>query len=140
MDYESLLTPEWAKVLPTSNPREFLVSPRPAAKQTISWDKPTLFWDSTGKRYIYNLVTKEKFCDKPDISTLSKTIEARKTHATTNSVSTSAIPKLTFGWDQMNWQEVVNLLGDIFAYADVQIVVCTREENIVHAMSADGDP
>ena len=23
------------------------------------------FWDSTGKRYIYNLVTKERICDKP---------------------------------------------------------------------------
>ena len=45
------------------------------------------FWDSTGKRYIYNLVTKEKFCNKPNLSTLSKTLEAMKTHASTNSVS-----------------------------------------------------
>ena len=31
------------------------------------------FWDSTGKRYIYNLMTKGRFCDKPNLSTLSKT-------------------------------------------------------------------
>ena len=39
----------------------------------------------------------------------------------------------------MNWQEVVKLLRDIFAYADVQIVVYTVEENGVHALSAERD-
>ena len=52
------------------------------------------FWDSTGKRYIYNLVTKERFCDKPNPPTLSKTLEAMKIHASTNGVSTIAVPKL----------------------------------------------
>ena len=97
------------------------------------------FWDSTGKRYIYNLVIKERFYDKPNLSTLSKTLEAMKIHASTNGVSTIAIPKLGCGVDQMNWQEVVKLLRDIFAYADVQLVVYTLEENGVHALSAEGD-
>ena len=39
----------------------------------------------------------------------------------------------------MNWQEIVKLLPDIFAYADVQFVVYTLEENGVHALSAEGD-
>ena len=97
------------------------------------------FWDSTGQRYIYNLVTKERYCDKPNLSILSKTLEAMKIHAGTNGVSTIAIPKLGCGLDQMNWGEVVKLLQDIFAYADVQIVVYTLEENGVHALSAEGD-
>ena len=94
------------------------------------------FWDSTGQRYIYNLVTKERFCDKPNLSTLSKTLEANKIHAGTNSISTIAIPKLGCGLDQMNWQEVVKLLRDIFAYAALQVVVYTLEEMGVHALSA----
>ena len=97
------------------------------------------FWDSTGKRYIYNLVTKEGFCDKPDRSTLSKILEAMKIHAITNGVAIIAIPKLGCELDQMNWQEVLKLLRDIFAYADLQIVVYTLEEKGVHAMSAEGD-
>ena len=97
------------------------------------------FWDSTGKRYIYNLVTKEKFYDKPNPSTLSKTLEAMKIHASMTGVSTIAIPKLGFGLDQMNWQEIVKLLREIFAYADVQIVVYTLKENGVYALSAEGD-
>ena len=81
------------------------------------------FWDSTGKGYIYNFVTEETFCDKPNLSTLSKTLEAMKSDASMNGVSTIIIPKLGCGLDQMNWQEVVKLLQDIFAYADVQLVV-----------------
>ena len=51
------------------------------------------FWDSTEKRYIYNVVTEKKFCDKPNLSTLSKTLEAMKIHASTISVATIAKPK-----------------------------------------------
>ena len=97
------------------------------------------FWDSTGKRNIYNLVTKERFCDKPNLSPLSKTLGAKKIHASVKGVSAIAIPKLRCGLDQMNWQEVVKLLRDIFASADVQIVVYTLEEIWVHALSAEGD-
>ena len=96
-------------------------------------------WGSTGKRYIYNLVTKERLCDEPNLSTLSKTIETMKILAGANGVSTIAIPELGCGLDQTNWQEVVKLLRDIFAYADVQIVVYTPVENGVHALSKEGD-
>ena len=54
------------------------------------------FRDSTGKRYVYNLENKERFCDKAGLSTLSKTLEAMKIRASTNGVSTKTIPKL--GW------------------------------------------
>ena len=97
------------------------------------------FWDSTGNRYIYNLVTKERFCDKPNLLTLSKLLEAIKTHGSTHDVSTIAILKLVCGRAQMNWQEVVKLLRDIFAHADVQLVVYTLEEIGVHALTAEGD-
>ena len=97
------------------------------------------FSDSTRERFIYKLVTKQRFCDKPKLSTLSKTIEAMKIHASTNGVSTIALPKLGCELDQMNWQQVVKILRDIFAYADVQIVLCTLEENGVHELSAEGD-
>ena len=62
-----------------------------------------------------------------------------KIHASTYGVSTIAIRKLAFVLDQMNWQEVLKLLRDIFAYVDVQYVVYTSEENGVHALSTEGD-
>ena len=44
-----------------------------------------------------------------------------KIHASVKSVSTIAIPKPSCGLHQINWQEVVTQLRDIFAYADVQL-------------------
>ena len=84
-------------------------------------------------------MTEKRFCHKPDLLTLSQTLEAMKIHASTNGVSTNAIPKIGCGLDQMNWQEVMKLLRDIFAYSDVQIVLYTLEENGFHTLSADGD-
>ena len=83
------------------------------------------FWGSTAIRYIYNLVTEERFCDKRNLSTLPKTLEAMKTHAIKTDVSTIAIPKLGCGLDQMNWQEVVKVLRDIFDYVELKNVVYT---------------
>ena len=98
------------------------------------------FWDSTGRRYIYNLVTKERFFDKPDLPTLLTTLEGMNSHAAMYGVSTIAIPKIGCGLDQMNWQEVVKLLRGVFAYSDIHVVVYTLESHGVHAMSSEGDP
>ena len=94
------------------------------------------FWDSTGKRYIYNLVTKEPFFDKPDLFTLLTTLESMKSHTAMYGVSTIAIPKTGCGLYQMNWQEVVKLLRDVFTYSDIHLVVNTPESHGVHAMSS----
>ena len=97
-------------------------------------------WDRVGNRYFYNLVTKTKFFEKPTLPTLSLTLEEMKSHARLYGISTIAIPKIGCGLDQMNWQEVVKLLRDIFAYSNIRIVVYTLEENRVHALSSEGVP
>ena len=98
------------------------------------------FWDQTSNRYIYNLVTKTKCTEKPNLPTLSLNLEEMKFHARLYGISTIAIPKIGCGLDQMNWQEVVKLLRDIFAYSNFRIVVYILEENGVHALSSEGDP
>ena len=95
------------------------------------------FWDYTGRRYIYNLVRKERFFDKPDLSTVLTTTETMKSHAAMYGVSTIAIPKIGCG---LNWQEVIKLLRDVFSYSDTHVVACTLESHVVHAMSSKGDP
>ena len=59
-----------------------------------------------------------------------------KSHAAMYGVSTIAIPKIGCGLDQMNWQEVVKLLRDVFAYSDIHVVVYTLEIHCVFAMSS----
>ena len=68
------------------------------------------------------------------------TLQNMQAHATMHGVSTKAIPKIGCGLDQMNWQDVVKLLQDIFAYSNLQIVVYSLDEHALHAMYAEGDP
>ena len=63
-----------------------------------------------------------------------------KSQASMYGISTVAIPKNGFGLDKMNWQEVVKLLRDVFAYSDIHIVVYTLESHGVDALSSEGDP
>ena len=74
----------------------------PTCKKAKLMGHVLLFWDSTGRRYIYNLVTKQRFFDKPDFSTLLITFETMKSHAAIHGVSAIAIPKIGCGLDQMN--------------------------------------
>ena len=85
-------------------------------------------------------MTKTRFSEKPNLSTLSLSLEEMKSHARMYRISTIAIPKMGCGLDQMNWQEVVKLLRYIFAYSNIRIVVYTLEENGAHALSSEGDP
>ena len=78
--------------------------------------------------------------DKPDLQTLATTLQSMQSHATMDGVLTIAIPKIGCGLDQMNWQDVVKLPRDNFAYSDIQIVVYSLDEHAIHAMSAERDP
>ena len=98
------------------------------------------YWDSSSRRYIFIFVTKEKYSDERDLPTLAATLQNKRAHATMHGVSTIAIPKIGCGLDQMNWQVVVQLLRNIFAYSDIQLVVYSLNEHAIHAMSAEGDP
>ena len=98
------------------------------------------FWDRVGNGYIQNLVTRTKYSEKSNLPTLSLTLEETKSHARLYAIPTIGIPKLGCGLDQMNWQEVVKLLEDIFAYSNIRIVVYTVEENGVHVLSSEGEP
>ena len=63
-----------------------------------------------------------------------------KSHARLYGISTIANFKISCGHDQMNSQEVVKLLGNIFACSNIRLVVYTVEENGVHVSSSRGDP
>ena len=62
-----------------------------------------------------------------------------KSHARLYGISTIAIPKIGCALDQMNWQDVVKLLRDIFAYSKNRIVFYALEENGILALSSEGD-
>ena len=112
---------------------------RTCTRANLLKDQVFPFWDSSSRRYIYNLVTKEKYSRKPELPILATTLQNMQAHATMYGFPTIAIPKIGCGLDQMNWQDVVKL-RNIFAFSDIQIVVYSLDEHAIHAMSSEGDP
>ena len=67
-------------------------------------------------------------------------LQNMQAHATKHGVSTIAIPKYGCEIDLMNWQDLLKLLANIFAYSELQILVHSLDEHANHSMSAEGDP
>ena len=54
---------------------------RTCRRANLLKDQVFPFWDSSSRRYIYTLVTKEKSSDKLDLQTLATTLQNMQAHA-----------------------------------------------------------
>ena len=82
-------------------------------------------------RFIYNLVTKEKFSDKPSLSSIKESIKEMRTHSIENNVDIISMPKIASGLDKMDWNEVLKILNKLFKSSDIIIRVYTLEDGKV---------
>ena len=81
------------------------------------------------ERYIYNLVTKEKYYEKPTMTTLRNSLTEMQKHMQKKGVEGVAMPRIGCGLDLLQWRQVKQLLEEVFKNSDSNIVVYTREED-----------
>ena len=75
-------------------------------------------------RYIFNLVTKEKYWQKPTYDTLGPTLVQMKNYCIYNNINKIAMPLIGCGLDRLKWNRVSQMIKDIFNDTDIEIVVC----------------
>ena len=75
-------------------------------------------------RYIFNLVTKEKYWQKPTYDTLGPTLVQMKNYCIYNNIDKIAMPLIGCGLDRLKWNSVSQMIKDIFNDTDIEIVVC----------------
>ena len=75
-------------------------------------------------RYIFNLVTKEKYWQKPTYDTLGPTLVQMKNYCIYNNIDKIAMPLIGCGLDRLKWNRVSQMIKDIFNDTDIEIVVC----------------
>ena len=80
-------------------------------------------WPPKIRRYLYHLVTKQKYFNKPTYSTLRASLERRRTHAENNSIPRISMPCIGTGLDQLDWDKVKLLIQETFRTSPVQVVV-----------------
>ena len=100
------------------------------AKTTIG--SALAYWDPESNNFIYNLVTKSKFFEKPTLDHLRISIENRRVHALLENIIKILKPKIGCGLDKLQWTDVSKLLQDTFTYSGIQIQIITKRET--HSM------
>ena len=75
--------------------------------------KSSLFVQQLGDHFIYHLVTKKRFLQKPTYDSLRQSLEAMTKHANKHKVTRIIMPKTGCGLDRLEWQKVQRLINEI---------------------------
>lgn len=78
-------------------------------------------------KYIFNLITKEFYYNKPSYNSLRKSLIDLRNKTRTLNVKYLAIPKLGCGLDMLSWKRVSRIIRDVFKDDDIDIIVCYKK-------------
>lgn len=78
---------------------------------------------STPTRYIYYLVTKQKYFEKPTYETLRSSLLCMKKHAIENKVQCIAMPRIGCGLDGLEWETVSKMIREIFMHEKIHVLI-----------------
>lgn len=76
-----------------------------------------------GDRYIYYLVTKDRYFQKPTLDNLRRSLESAQHHCQQHGVTRLAMPRIGCGLDKLNWTDVSQLLCEIFVNSGISVTV-----------------
>lgn len=72
----------------------------------------------------FNLVTKPKCYHKPRYEAVRKALETMRDIMDMNATTKLAMPKIAAGLDRLDWNEVYNIICEVFENTDVEILIC----------------
>lgn len=73
---------------------------------------------------VFNLVTKPKCYHKPTYESLRESLEVMKRIMELGAITKLAMPKIASGLDRLDWDEVYDIICEVFEDTDVDILVC----------------
>lgn len=81
--------------------------------------------------FIYYLVTKANYYDKPTMDTLRQSLVAMREHMILHGVTTVGIPRIGCGLDGLKWPRVKELLMEVFSEPDERWCTVDSETGVV---------
>lgn len=73
---------------------------------------------------VFNLVTKPNYWSKPTYRTLKESLVCMKDLCIKNSTMKIAMPVIGCGLDRLEWNKVSEIIKEVFADTDIEILVC----------------
>lgn len=74
---------------------------------------------------VFNLVTKKNYWDKPTYESMEAALKLMRDIVVRNTYTKIAMPKIGCGLDRLQWPKVREIIEDVFADTDCEIVVCS---------------
>ena len=81
------------------------------------------FTNHTDKRSIINLVTKNRYYEKPTYSSLEQSLYSAKELIISHNIKRIAMPRIGCGLDRLDWDRVAYLISGIFNDLDIEITI-----------------
>lgn len=75
---------------------------------------------------VFNLITKERYWQKPTYETMRGALEMMRKLALKNKVKKIAMPIIGCGLDKLKWNKVSEIIKDVFKNTDIEILVCKK--------------
>ena len=85
-------------------------------------------------RYVYYLVTKSKYWDRPTYKSLQDSLQAMKKHCIQAQVKRLAMPCIGCGLDGLDWTLVRSLIHSVFSDVDMQLTIYALPRKKVQAV------
>lgn len=73
---------------------------------------------------VFNLVTKPKCYHKPRYEALREALEVMKEIMVNLDINKLAMPKIGCGLDRLQWDDVYDIICEVFEDTDVEILIC----------------
>lgn len=73
--------------------------------------------------YVFNLITKDKYYNKPTYDTLRSSLNSMKCFIEAENIKYLGMPRIGCGLDKLNWNLIKPMICDIFYNIDVEIQI-----------------
>jgi len=90
-------------------------------------------WHSRGYKgdcilegHVLNLITKERYFNKPTYQSMRAALEVMRKICEDKEIFKIAMPVIGCGLDKLSWDKVSEIIKDVFADTDIEILVCKQ--------------
>lgn len=75
---------------------------------------------------VLNLVTKERYFNKPTLDSMTSALDLMRDICEEEGIRKIAMPTIGCGLDRLRWDEVSEIIKEIFEDTDIEILVCKQ--------------
>ena len=97
--------------------------PRIMELKTLNIGRGGFVYLPVGGNFVYNLITKDRFFEKPSYVDLRKSLEAMKIHVISRGVGRISLPRIGCGLDRLEWYIVKQILYEVFHDCNLVLTV-----------------